>query len=619
MPTKKSPNKPPHKAICYLKYLHKKHPSSEFVQYLSSFATARDKTLEVFVEGIEAFTKIANLHPSKRIKFYGNQFAGLHYNNDLAKLWNKMSSDVIRASQLNYLSPPEWDYQSVKEGWLSLIYKGDKLSSALDKLIQGPTVIDCGMFCQLSLWFGIRYMLGNTAFDQLFGNAPFYLTQLTYDPIAEPYKPYLGNLLYPFLEFDNKENFHEVYISNVKNHACYFLKHPGGNYSNDNCVVIRGKYIIFDPSLENTAELSRSDVEQLLLGVFNAQQDSNDEAKIAAYQTQNPKSIHPGFEISYGELVACAKTLSDYKIDEQEFRQTENDNKDLHVRFNFKKFCQWVMQISDRNLDVVDYEPLSVDQLRIPESLLTKIPYENQSDMSFSTFKADTPLHEEMFAIAKKFCFDVMNKKSVCVILTGKAGIGKTASAVSCAKELISREKKIIWISEVMVRGWADKSKSKEELSACEDEIRQLLQSDPDAVFLDDDNLIDYSGKILLEEIYGWYVTHLGRGLFITSNEPITFKECYGLKFDKKYYYPPFTGYFSEQYQNTLIRSGLNAGSMRMKPDFNIAERSDEEKTEQLASHLFFSCNNVRYDLDDNDQKALALLRRFPKQRILLI
>jgi len=93
------------------------------------------------------------------------------------------------------------------------------------------------------------------------------------------------------------------------------------------------------------------------------------------------------------------------------------------------------------------------------------------------------------------------------------------------------------------------------------------LASDPDVVFLDDDNLAGFSGNLLLEKIYSWFVSNPGKGLFITSNEPIRFKDCYGYRLDGKYYYPPFNDYSSPQYLNWQHKADLAGMSLRSKHD----------------------------------------------------
>jgi hypothetical protein len=94
------------------------------------------------------------------------------------------------------------------------------------------------MFTQLSLWFGIRYMLGNERFNQCFGRAPFFITQPIYNDITHSDKPYFGNPLYSFLSTKEHVTTPSVTIKHVANTPLYPLKHPGGNYAGENCILI---------------------------------------------------------------------------------------------------------------------------------------------------------------------------------------------------------------------------------------------------------------------------------------------------------------------------------------------------------------------------------------------
>ena len=120
--------KKPIKAIQDLHALHRNAAFTAFSNYLSSFSAEKEHTLPVFSAGVEAFMRVANLSPQERTSFYGNKFFGLHYNNDLAKLYNENAAqdDQIEAYKLNFICPSEWDYQS-KDGYSTLIYKGKDL------------------------------------------------------------------------------------------------------------------------------------------------------------------------------------------------------------------------------------------------------------------------------------------------------------------------------------------------------------------------------------------------------------------------------------------------------------------------------------------------------------
>ncbi len=568
-------------AIQYFRQLFSQAYSDPLKYFLASLNTPKEYSLENFITGVQSFIQIANKNYSARESFYGNSFLGLHYNNDLAEYWNKEHSEKIRSDQLYSLCPNEWEFLDLE--CLALVYKGDKPSQALDKLIQGPTVVDCGQFCQLSIWFGIRYMLGDDElFNQLFGKTPLYITQLSYRPIENPLKP-VGNPLYPFFQ---KVNISEVktsavYITHVANHTDYVFKHPGDNYGGDNCILMNGEYAIFDPSLKKTLHLTREEVEKLLREAFDAKPNEHDQNRLDLYG-EDPALIHDKFGMRHQTLIGLARLLANKQLYEKDWQSDSPKRDQSTLLFDFEKFYAWVKKNKTPIL-TAQYTPYTEEKLHVPLLLTQQLPHENRHTMSFSTFKTDSALHKKMHQAAIKFCADVMKAKSCCMIFSGKAGIGKTALAVCCAKELISRGKQVLWISEVTVKGWMQKATSIADLATSQIEIQSLLARDPDVVFLDDDNIVGHAGEVLLEAIYAWYVTHPGKGLLITSNVAVNFEKCYGFKLEGTIP-PPFLDYTSEQYENTIILSSLNGGSLRPQPDFKIAELSDEQKIDALLS-----------------------------------
>lgn len=579
---KKTEQSPILGALSYLNNLYRRDadPFLGINQYLLDLRTAKTQNIHTFIHGVQSFTRIANFNPNERVAFYGNKFAGLHYNSDLVKLWNESSTEKIKSYELNHLHPPGWNYNN-EDGMKSLIYRGNAPSVALDSLLQGPTVIDCGMFCQLSLWFGIRYMLGDESFNQLFGNTSFYLTQIIYSEIDNPEKPYNGNPLFPFLSNSISQEEQSVSVVHVSNNITYRFKHPGGNYGGENCIVINGAYTIFDPNLERKTSLNKADVENILLNSFNADQDINDIDNILFF-SKNPDSIHPLLRMSYQSLVELAKLCAPSKLDAQSWKVEAKIADETTVVFDLDKFILWLSFMKENKHKRVSFTPLRKFQLRVGQEFIQQIPFENRNDMSFDTYKAESDLHRELLALSLRFCASVMKKESISLILTGKSGVGKTASAVSCAKELISRGKKVFWISELIVSRWVGKAESIKDFELYGTEIRRKLNENPDAVFIDDNNLTGYLGKVLLEETYLWYVTYPGKGLFITSNENISFDKAYGLKLNRKYYCPPFPGYTSSVYENTIVCHDLDGKSFRPSLVKNVMNISDHEKLMRL-------------------------------------
>lgn len=554
-----------HPAIEYFKLQHMKKSSPQLVDVLSGFNEPKLISPEHFAEGVKRFIALANTDSADRASLYGNPYLGLHYNNDLAKLWNEQNpSEELKASQVECLAPAGWD-KILQDGVKTLIYKEQQPAQALDDLVRGPTVIDCGMFAQLSLWFGIRYMLGNERFNQCFGRAPFFITQFVYNGIEKCNQPFSGNPLYSFLAPKGMATVSSVTVKHLSNTPLYSLKHPGGNYGGENCIVIGDQYYIFDPQLKGTQGITETAVLNLLRDAFNEPIKPYDTDRLSLY-AKFPEAVHSKLLLTFHQLIDEALKLRDTTLSEAEFSCVEQ-RPQCELTFDLNRLSTWLLQIEKPMVDPTDYVHQAIDDSHMPSELLAVIPFENRTSMDFSKFREESLQQKELMMMSKQFCQSIMAAESKLVILTGKAGVGKTASAVCAAKELTASGKKVVWISEVMVKGWSEQAKSLAELANCEQEIDKLLASEPHAVFLDDDNLAGFSGNLLLEKIYSWFVSNPGKGLFITSNEPIGFRDCYGYKSDRKYYYPPFNDYFSPQYLNWLHKEGLAGISLRSKRD----------------------------------------------------
>lgn len=561
-----------HPAIKYFRRLQGRAATPELKNFLSSFAEPKLINHENFVEGVRRFIELANSNPMgqgvNRKSLYGTSCSGLHYNNDLVKLWNAehMIKEPLKASAVTTFTPSGWDSIS-QDKFIVLIYKGQQPAQALDDLVKGPTVIDCGMFTQLSLWFGIRYMLGNERFNQCFGRAPFFITQVVYNSIKESNKPFSGNPLYSFLAKKEIATIPSVTVKALSNTPLYLLKHPGGSYSLENCIVIGDQYYIFDPCLESTQGVTEATVLNLLRDAFNKDRQPEDVDRLSLYAA-TPEEFSSRLQTTYGQLIEEAEKLRDKTFSEEEFSHVKQ-SPELELTFDLHKFLIWLQRMEKpMQLDSIDYLPQPIDHSLMPREFLDVIPFENRTSMDFSTFKQESAQQKELMMISGQFCQSIMAGESKLVILTGKAGVGKTASAVCAAKELIAKGKRVVWISEVMLTGWLDQAKSWANIDNCRLEIDKLLASDPDVMFLDDDNLGGFSGNLLLEKIYSWFVMNPGKGLFITSNEPIRFNDCYGYNmFDNEYQYPPFNNYDFPQYVNWQHKANLDGMSLRSKRD----------------------------------------------------
>lgn len=244
--------------------------SAALDQVWNEFVTPKERTMANFKEGVERFIRIANLHPEERLTFYGSRFAGLYNNLHLAQLWNEtcLPDEMIAAHDLDDIEPGNWKLAG--DTGFALKYMGPDPANALKELLKGPSVIDCGMFCQLGIWFGILYMLGDTQFNENFASEPFLITRFLYYKDQE--EEHSGN---PLFDFFTEQTLDSVAIEHVFNDPFYKFKHPGGNSQGENCLVVTDDYYQFEP-LTYEGKLTRAEIIDRLLETYNRKPDTND-------------------------------------------------------------------------------------------------------------------------------------------------------------------------------------------------------------------------------------------------------------------------------------------------------------------------------------------------------
>ncbi len=281
----------------FLEHLNQLHPDSTVLDHmLAKFAPAKEPTTDHFKEGIKHFSDLVNMLPEERARVYGNRFSGLYIPNDLAYLWNEqcLPYHQVVAHSLDALKPKEWQIIA-KDQCMALEYFGPTPAEALNSLLRGPAVIDCGMFCQLGIWFGIRFILGDDAFNDRYRHQSILITRFIYQG-ADEGKAHLGNPLFDFFTAERLAD--SVGIEHVFNVQKYSLKHPGGAYGGQNCLVIDNAYFIFNP-LSSQKYLTRREIVTQLLEAYNAPPDTNDE-DTGAILKGNPTF----FQSEYGSIYA---------------------------------------------------------------------------------------------------------------------------------------------------------------------------------------------------------------------------------------------------------------------------------------------------------------------------
>ncbi len=335
-------------AINELKKIQKQPVPPAIQAFLKIYENGTDISYNNFITGINKFTEYANVDFDTRHSHFGNCFWGLHYGDHLATKWNERNSDNVKTFQLDYLRPEDWDF-FYDGGYFAFQYKGKTPAKAFDSFVKGPSVIDCGMFTQLSIWFGIRYILGNNKFNQLFGNtlsAHDIRTSIGGAWLSET----SSSLLNHFFSGKTGDS-NSVKVCYLENHIDYLLKHPGGIYGGENCLEIGGEYTVFDPPLEHTHGLSQENIQSLLADAFNGDLDINDTEMLEIYRKADPAAIRikshsdvmsgektPHFDLTYQQLIDYAEKFKNTTISKTDCGQVESVK-----YFDLGKFQNWLL------------------------------------------------------------------------------------------------------------------------------------------------------------------------------------------------------------------------------------------------------------------------------------
>lgn len=328
-------------SMFYFNYLNSLEFSSEFQTFILDYHQPKEVTIENFIIGVRKFITLANTYANERENVFGKKFHGLHYPQNLIDLWNKEYNEDLHLDMI-----------PIPNGWnldLGYVYKGETPAEALDVFVYGPTTIDCGMFCQLSILFGIRYMLGNEKFNQEFSKYPLYISQANYPKSIKNHTDYNNSIHQFFSEVQFYENGqleqdiekdNSVYIIHIPNNYKYRLKHPSGAYGGENCIVVNGEFSIFDPGKAKTSGLQFNEIREILRTAYNEDQNNADLYQLELFRKKCPSEIDAKWNMSYGVLNDLRTKLAHDKLESIELQSTNQQQ--ILIKFDWNRFCLWM-------------------------------------------------------------------------------------------------------------------------------------------------------------------------------------------------------------------------------------------------------------------------------------
>lgn len=341
-----------------LSEIHTRPSSRHLIAYFEALKDGSRKwDVGTFITGAQYLAKI--IGPGRDM-YYEDPLQGLHFPPSFADLWNQ-THPQSRIDSLHFaVCPPGWS-SGIESLRLDLTYTGEgPLSMGLNLLFEGPTTLDCGMFCQLLQWMAIRYLIGDDMFDRLFPfkKGEFTISQQCYKPVDPATQ--IGNLLFPFYDrpLHEKAEYHlksraRIQMRAFFNHPRYLSKHPKGTGRLQNVIQIDDYLVTFRPGAPQNI-LSSEELEVALIAAYNAPRTLADEAEIRFFAT-NPDNVHPYLKKSFGSLAREATGFEDHTLSEAEWRNTKFDRVRMahgcHLIFNFQRLITSLEKTRDAYLN----------------------------------------------------------------------------------------------------------------------------------------------------------------------------------------------------------------------------------------------------------------------------
>ena len=338
-----------------------------------------------------------------------------------------------------------------------------KPSDAIQSFIQGITICDCGNAVQAFMYMQLLTDLGARKFDTVFGhlNLHFMITQLVMQPFPS-HAPQIrdqapsGNPLYVLTDsIDNcklsdLQDGDFVYIGSTPN---YPLKHLQGFYPGDNLVVVKSetdtepRFIGFGSYFEH-GPLTYTEIAHYLMEEYNKPQTPRIRELINTWHDNTSDKFKQSQAI-------LARLLQD---DELPLDPSSIQGLMFVTRFNKAKVAEFVDNMLAKNTwydsdGVVESDGVVKSSSAVKSVLLTPIPSEN-SKSTFDNYITDgDPRREHLLDVFRRFvtASNASSEYPIALIVTGKAGVGKTHLSVAALNEIAKFGKKVVFINEVVL------------------------------------------------------------------------------------------------------------------------------------------------------------------------
>ena len=378
---------------------------------------------------------------------YVNGNSGMQYANEYAEKHAPPDYDWRNFNGIT--NPNFWQVQGIP---FFLKNPMVKPSNAIQAFIQGTTICDCGNAIQAFMYVQLLTDLGAKKFDAVFGhiNLHVMITQFVMQPIPSdvPQKrdqAPSGNPLYFLydyvdgLELQDLRDGDIVYIKSTKR---YVDKHLQGFYPGENLVVVMSdtepRFIGFGSNFKD-GPLTYAEIVHYLIHEYNKPQTPRICALIAT-MCDNPSDPLKQSEAT------LARILQD---DQLPYDPSSIDGLMHVIRPNPRKVAKFVGKMLTE--DAWYYLDRVVDsKVNVEPVLLTPIPSEN-ANSTFENYVTDgDPQREHLLTVFRRFvtASTTSSIHPIALIVTGKAGVGKTHLSIAALTEIAKFGKKVLFVNE---------------------------------------------------------------------------------------------------------------------------------------------------------------------------
>ena len=422
--------------------LQKKSINSSQLEFLRvSDRPVEEINVAKFNQDLADIFQFMNTPYSERAEKFGDTLLGLHYDSDFLKELHKQGistsfEGALNTKQMTRVHPDCFN----RENGLQLSYYGNNPAEALDKLLAGPTVIDCGMSIQIAILVALKKQLGSEQFNLIFGKKPFRITQYLWN--GNDVDPENNNPLYELFSYLPRPG--SVCIKYFQNDPTYGAKHGGGNYTGHNTICLTRHpspdlaihspfYLTFDP---NGAPSTEERIKEDLVKAFNT--DPTESAKKCHAKWEADPKNAPYFATDY---ISQLKKLASKQISVNDILLKDSRYLDFSRINELIAQNQAVQKILARSAQPLD-PTIKKKDIDIPG-----LPAENKN-MTFAKYEEGITQESQKKALktAQHFVNDVLSDNQTFLTLYGPAGIGKTACIIATAKYLASQGKSLIFV-----------------------------------------------------------------------------------------------------------------------------------------------------------------------------